>query len=172
MKKQTQFQKQKSRLRNQKGMALVETLPILVIFLVMIAYMLGMFGVVHTGILNSISARAYAFETFRNRANLTYFRDQGGNATDHFANIGVRFHTVNSETMGDSASAPDGQYATTRPLAIGRKPAENKASASDHNTKVFELKTRNRIGGVEASPAWIMTGYGICINAQCGDKGN
>ena len=160
--------KKTSALKNQKGMAIFETIPILVIFLVLIAYMLGLFGMVHTGILNSISARAYAFETFRNRANLVYFRDRESTGFNHFANIGSRFHTVNSETMvGDGLNA---QYATLRPIAIGREPADSKASVSDHNERVFGIQSRNRKGGVEASPAWIMTGYGICINAQCGDR--
>lgn len=161
--------KKTSALKNQKGMAIFETIPILVIFLVLIAYLLGIFGMVHTGIVNSISARAYAFETFRNRANVTYFRDRESAGFHHYANFGARLHAVNGETMvGDGAT--NSQYATLRPIAIGREPADSRASVSDHNERVFGIETRNRKGGVEASPAWIMTGYGICINAQCGDR--
>lgn len=151
-------------------MAIFETIPILVIFLVLISYMLGLFGMVHTGILNSISARAYAFETFRNRANLVYFRDRDSSGFNQYSQMGVRFHTVNSETMVDDTSSTDGQYASLRPITLGRQPAESRSSSQDHNERIFNLSGRNRKGGVEANPAWIMTGYGICINAQCGDR--
>lgn len=159
----------KSRLNNEKGMALIETVPILVIFIILIAYGLGFFGIVHTGVLNSISARAYAFETFRNRANLVYFRDRRtGEGFSHFANIGTRFHTINSELKAGPAQT-DGQFATTRPLTLGRRAPDAVARESDHNERVYSIERRNRKGGVETSPAWIMVGYGICINAGCGD---
>lgn len=161
--------KKTGRLRNESGMALVETIPILVIFLVLFAYGFGFFGVVHTGILNSISARAYAFETFRNRANLTFFRDrQTADGFSHFANIGVRFHTVTSEKKAGDAT-DQGQFATTRKLALGRDVADSNTPESQHNERIYSLERRNRKGGLEASPAWIMVGYGICINSRCGD---
>ncbi len=56
-------------------MATIEMLPMMFIFIFLFSYTLGAFGIIHTGIKNSISARAYAFETFRNRSNLVYFRD-------------------------------------------------------------------------------------------------
>lgn len=157
--------------KNQKGLAMIETLPILIIFLVMIAYGLGFFGIVHTGILNSIAARTYAFETFRNRTNLTYFRDSRAPVgKTRYDEVGMRFHSINDETKGILAAGDPGPWATTRPLAIGREVAASNASLDDHNKKIFEIEGRNRLGGVEASPAWIMVGYGICLNAQCGAK--
>jgi Flp pilus assembly protein TadG len=161
--------RRKSRLKDESGMALMETIPILVIFLMLIAYGLGFFGVVHTGILNSIASRAYAFETFRNRSNVTYFRDKGSAATTHYANIGARIHTVNSEKMaGDTVD--EGQFATTRNLALGREVANSGTTEAQHNERIDAIERRNRRGGLEASPAWIMVGYGICINSRCGDQ--
>jgi hypothetical protein len=153
--------------KNQKGLAMIETLPILVIFLVLIAFSLGFFGIVHTGILNSIAARAYAFETFRNRADLSYFRDKGDptqGAPKLYFNKGFRFHTINDENRAGDV----GPYATARPLAIGREIQSSGASVQDHNVEIFSISGRNRTGGVEASPAWVMVGYGICVRAACG----
>ncbi|MEK6555254.1 MAG: hypothetical protein AABZ31_08440 [Bdellovibrionota bacterium] len=161
--------RRKNKLKDQSGMALVETIPILVIFLMLIGYALGFFGVVHTGILNSIGSRAYAFETFRNRNNVVYFRDKGNSGFSHFANIGARMHMIDSEKMA-SENVRDGQYATLRPLALGREVASSETSQSDHNGRIYSIEQRNRKGGLEASPAWIMVGYGICINAKCGDQ--
>lgn len=156
------------RLQSQKGNALLETLPILVIFTLLIAYSLGFFGVVHTGILNSIAARTYAFETFRNRTELKMFRDTvapGEVHTEHWT-LGNRMHAITSEKNADG-SLGDGQFASSRPLAIGRKVASSDAKQSDHNVGIYNLDARNR--KVNVSPAWIMTGYGICLNADCGD---
>lgn len=156
------------KLRNQKGLAIIETLPILVIFLVLIAFSLGFFGIVHTAILNSIAARAYAFETFRNRADLNYFRDSGiptDGAGQLYKAKGFRFHATNDERR---APFEEGTFATARPLAIGREVQSSGAGINEHNKLIFEIEGRNRMGGVEASPAWIMVGYGICLSAQCG----
>jgi hypothetical protein len=157
--------------KNQKGLAMIETLPILVVFLIFIAYGLGFFGIVHTSILNSIAARAYAFETFRNRTNLEYFRDSGNpsNGAMVYTPVGHRFHTINDETIDFNDGDP-GPFATTRKLAFGREVDPSGATVTDHNEKIFTIGFRNR--SVEASPVWIMIGYGICINAACGDVRN
>jgi hypothetical protein len=167
MKKNNLKPQQNKRRRNEKGMALLETIPILIVFIVIIAYGLGSFGVVHTGILHSISARAYAFETFRNRPNVVYFRDRAtGNGYSHFANKETRVHGINS----DIAPVEGEIFATTRPIAFGRQPANTQTSAEVHNQKIVNKgDARFRRGEGEASPAWIMVGYGICINANCGE---
>lgn len=151
-------------LNNEKGMATLEALPLLVIFLVFISYGMGLFGVIHTGILYSIAARTYAFETFRNRTDLTYFRENpsGGGKPAHYKNMGMRFHVIQS----DKATAEEIQ-ATSRPISIGRAAASTSSSATDHNSKIFAMQSRNQSVGV--SPAWVMVGYGLCLNVTCGD---
>lgn len=161
----TQFQKCR---KSQKGLATIEALPILVLFLTLLGYGLGLFGVVHTSILNSIAARAYAFETFRNRVNLDYFRDRASGDEILYSNIGNRVHAINDESQATNTGAPN-VTASTRTLAIGRKVAPSVASQSDHNEKVFNIEYRNRQGGVEVSPVWVMVSYGICLNSKCGD---
>lgn len=155
--------------KNQKGMAMIETIPILVIFLVLLGYGLGYFGVVHTGILHSIAARNYAFETFRNRTNLSYFRDRQGtdpNAKVLYSNIGNRVHGINSE----EATEPDVVVATSRRLDFSKARTPSNVSEAQHNNEVFTITGRNRKGQLETSPVWIMISYGICLDALCGGE--
>jgi hypothetical protein len=164
-------------LQNEKGMATIETVPLLLVFVILLAYSFGSFGVIHTGILNSIAARTYAFETFRNRANVTYFRDSGGDnssvvARRHFRRIGNRIHGIQQETRpGDPAPSDASFKSTERPLRVGFGGIPVDASrntASIHNEQVFSGVLEQRQTQVGVSPVWVMTQYGICINAQCG----
>jgi Tfp pilus assembly protein PilV len=156
-----------SRLKNQQGTAMVETLPLLIIFVIMLAFGLGFFSVVHTAIMNSMAARAYAFETFRNRADLNIHRENdASNPATYYSLYGARFHAINSENLGNQ----QGQFASVRNIQFGVTPQQTSGNVTDHNTNIYTIGSRNRKGGVETSPAWVMVGYGICINAQCGDQ--
>jgi hypothetical protein len=59
---------------NQKGIAMFEAVVLMIVFAVIVTYSIGFFGAIHTGIKNSIASRNLAFETFRNRSNLSYRR--------------------------------------------------------------------------------------------------
>jgi len=163
--------KTKSHINNQRGNAMVETLPILVIFVVLLSFGLGFFGFVHTAIMNSMAARNYAYETFKNRSDTTFFRDRKAEEIHytHYKFVGNRFHTIDSEKRVGS-NLDVGQYATTRDIAFGRRIPASAASEVDHNVRIYNISGRNRRGGVEASPAWVMVGYGLCIDASCGDR--
>ena len=52
-------------LKNDHGMAVLEMIPIMIIVVLLLSFSFGFFGLIHTGILNSIGARNYAFETFK-----------------------------------------------------------------------------------------------------------
>lgn len=161
----------RSDLKNERGSATVETLPLLLIFVMLISYTLGAFGVIHTGILHSISARTYAFETFRNRANLTYFRDIPGTDILHYRNYGNRVHAVLSEKRVPDATF----YVAERPIRIGMESAtagKGRQTASvhlqdTHDDSKVTLGKRNET--VEVDPVWIRVVYGICLNNGCGD---
>ena len=165
-------------LENNRGSAMIETLPLLVIFVVLLGFGLGFFGVVHTAIMNSMASRTYAFETFRNRADLTIFRDSDTslNSDPQFSQVHARFHTVNDENI-NSAAQP-GVFATVRQITFAPTTAPPQASGSGsggsssspilaHNSGIFGIAPRNQSLGV--SPAWVMVGYGICLDANCGD---
>ena len=162
-----------NKITEQSGLATLEALPILIVFLVLITYGLGMFGAIHTSILYSISARTYAFETLRNRTNYVYFRDiDAGSGLPpqtllHYKNIGFRLHGIDSTEEADSGKV----VASTRPITYGRKTAsKNESDADIHNSKIFQLGDgRNRQGGIEVNPIWVMVQYGICIDVRCGE---
>lgn len=154
-----------NRLRNERGMAVIETVPLIVIFLILLSYGLGMWGVIHTGILHSIHARTYAFETFRNRTDLVYFREDGNAISSQYSQHQIRYHGIQSDSLQSGEF-----YATARPLSIGRTSEMTNASKLDHNSRVFSLAGRNGEGGVEVSPVWVMVGYGLCLVADCGGE--
>jgi hypothetical protein len=143
---------------------MLETVPLLVIFAMLMGFSLGFYGIIQTAILHSIAARTYAFETFRNRANLYYYREDGSGLTRplNFTNKGWRFHAVTNESDGRDFFVP-----SMRSIAMGWGLASEKASETTHDKEIFALLPRNDRVGV--NPAWIMVGYGICLNAGCGN---
>lgn len=162
--------KKKSVLRNEKGMAIMEMIPILIIIVLLLNFSLGFFGVVHTGILNSIAARNYAFETFRHRSNLTYFMiDSEANAKIFYKNDQQRMHTTMSDKTVGSGSQDT--VATGRLLdffAFGKRQADVTGSQQDHDTGVLEVQAGKRYQGNGVNPVMVKSAYGICLSATCG----
>ncbi len=164
--------KSSSRLRDERGSAMIETVPLLMIFIVLLGFGLGFFGVIQTAIMNSMAARTYAFETFRNRADLTIFRDTTDPGTTPYAYTwGSRFHAVSGENTSIKHT-----YATARPILFGafRSIASVPTSGSQdpvtlHNDTIYKKPIQVRYRNTGVSPAWVMVGYGICLDANCGD---
>jgi hypothetical protein len=172
----------KSQLRNQRGISTVELIPILLLFALMFNFTLGFFGVIHSGILNSIAARNYAFETFRNRANLNYFRDAQDNVSPeflkgHFSKVNFRFHGIISEGHGSNEE----WIVTRRPIKFTeaqQDSLEQVGNAGEHNQLVRQITDTGKVSDVftgkspdegrsGVSPVWIQTLYGICLNSKC-----
>lgn len=160
----------KRQIQNQRGIAVFEIVPILVIFVLLLNFALGFFGVIHSGILNSIAARNYAFETFRNRANLNRLRDIQESTNDFtYLKAGVRYHGIVSD-----GARPGPWTATKRNIKFSesREPASSN-DASSHNNNVIKVATGGRASDVisdgEFESVWIRTVYGICLNKTCGD---
>jgi len=167
----------KNALRNEKGMATIETIPLIMVFVFLICYEFGVFGIIHTGIMQSISARAYAFETFKNRSNLVYFRDTPSQdpQLNFFRGSGDRTHGIASEAKSDADDGTDG-IAAERPLRVGIPFDPDQASRKDldrHNIKVFDqalVGPQKRNQKVEVNPVWIQVQYGMCLNVNCGGE--
>lgn len=162
-------QQRKSSLRNQKGMAVFEMIPLLMIIVLFVNFSLGFFGAIHTGILNSIASRNYTFETFRNRANLTYFKntDPSPEAIGmQFSKVGMRMHGTTTEADNQAQD----WLATPRLIDFvdsDKRAAEiTGADSSTHHKTRGVSDGRNTTVGV--NPIWIKTTYGICLNASCG----
>ncbi len=157
-------------LKSEEGMATIETIPLLIIFVLFVSYGVGAFGIIHTGILHSIAARSYAFETFRHRTNLVYFRDTSTSAAKGEYYVGgTRVHGIQSETAGDSD-----KYILVTERSISKGPMElNVENREDgfHRNLASVAGSNQRVGrGVH--PAWIKVQYGICLNSECGGSAN
>lgn len=157
--------------KSEEGMAIIETLPLLAVFVILVSYGLGMWGAVHTGILHSIAARTYAFETFRNRTNLSYFRDNDAGRRDprHYAKWGLRLHGIQSRFHTGPSESDFNATKKRLSLVIYNDGDSSAATKEDHNLKLEGLIGRNPRGsGVGVNPIWIMVGYTMCLNHRCG----
>ncbi len=152
---------------NARGNAMVEVLPILVIAILLVNFSLGVFGIIHSGILNSIAARNYTFETFRNRADLRYLRDirSDENESFTFAKSKLRYHSI---VEGGTIN----QFVATRRTMKFSDITEvaNPLGASDHlkTSKIKEGQAASDFISEGVTPAWIRTAYGICLETSCG----
>lgn len=167
----------KKKKKNNKGMALLEALPVLFMVILVFNFSLGFFGAIHSGILNSIGSYNYTMETFRFRSNLMYFRPGAG--TSNYSKSMNRVHGI----IGDGSSSKDtkkGKWpATVRNIAVASNSRlDSKLGISTHN-KADEKDTRsiwfmkstqasdNLEDGPETPEIWVKTVYGICLNADC-----
>ncbi len=152
--------------KKQKGMASIEAVVSIILYLALLSFSLGSFGVVHSGIVNSIAARNYAFDTFNNRTYLKYHRDTlfGGGLHSHKKN-GFRLHTITSET-----SPPNNEdfIATKRYIAFAKVHNDKeKGNNSDEHEKMVEDAKDGVNEGYSFNPVWVKAAYGICLNANC-----
>ncbi|HPI40617.1 MAG TPA: hypothetical protein PLJ21_07415 [Pseudobdellovibrionaceae bacterium] len=155
-------------LKNQKGIAVFESIPIILVMILLLNFSIGFFGVVHTGILNSIASRNFTFETFRHRADNKYFRDK-----PHlpYSKTGYRFHgTISEFAKNDSEEF----QATARPIDFfnlkGTSRVEEVGDRATHNSETLKVAEGVRNEDVSVNPVWIKTKYGICLDKNCGDK--
>lgn len=167
-----------------KGMASLEAVTLSFVLVVVLTYIWGVFGVIHTGIVNSIAARAYAFETFRNRANLIYLRDglspfdQANGAqlpaalAISYKKFGFRIHGIHSEFSDPNDLNWE---AATRKLAFNESEAPIGDSSDIHgknlNAEMGDVKSETALVTKQnnrVNPVWIKTMYGICLYSSCG----
>lgn len=164
--------------KGQRGSASIETVILLFSFFIILSYTVGTFGVVHSGILNSISARAYAFETFRQRANVTYFRDEDvGGAKCSFHNIGFRTHGISVDGQTGSSKEWLASPRSVSAFNIGdnfdpgdrgdrQGPVTRRLTASSESQM---LRTLNDKGSEDqAGVVMIKVMYGMCLSSSCG----
>ena len=149
--------------KKQRGMATMEAMASIILYLALLSFSLGFFGVVHSGIVNSIAARTYAFDTFNNRTYLKYHRDTDDQdqLNSHKKN-GFRLHTIITE---NNSSGGVDFIATQRSIAFVKSHRKNEGEG-----KHMEMVENERDGGDEIynfNPVWVKAAYGICLNARC-----
>ena len=141
-------------LKEEKGVAITEMLFLLIVFVMFFGLTFGFWSTIHSGTLNSIGARHYAFEVLNNRTHFIYHRDRPDTKVDsesYYKKNGYRFFAVVQYQPGDE---PD------------LKSLEGKLNWFDGNKAWNAGKNRTE---QKANPVWIKSGYGICIDFNCGD---
>ena len=158
--------------KNSKGFAVFEMIPIILVIILMLNFSLGFFGAIHTGILNSIAARNYAFETFRNRADLNYLSGINVNtgASYSYHKLGQRAHGIRNEDTSQEAE----WLATSRLIDFfeGANRTEILGNTKEHQEGTQRIQVGVRNESIEVNPIWIKTAYGICLNASCSGSTN
>lgn len=165
------FNIEKKKPSNEKGSALIESIPVLFAIVIIFNFSMGFFGAIHSGILNSIGAYNYSLETFRFRSNLMYFRPGSGPAENYLLSKN-RVHGVIQD--GNTAIEQRGKWpVTVRPVTFANTPQSDESSHyfKDANNNgiwsVISSYTPSSSLSIETPEIWVKTIYGICITADC-----
>ncbi len=172
--------------KSEKGMAIIEAIPVLFLLVVVFNFSLGFFGAVHSGILNSIASYNYTLETFRFKSNLMYFRP--GSPATHYLKASNRVHgTIQEGSTAQTGREDKGKWpATTRGITLNyakddaKRGLANVASESDRNfggrndsTNIWAAKSDyapDEGNSIQTPRIWVKTVYGICLTTDCGDE--
>ena len=166
--------------KNSKGFAILEAIPVLLIVFTVGGAALGSWGLVHTAILNSIAARHNAFFILNQRSDITYRRDFGPpeyNLTPqsqenkfYYGKNQTRFFFIKSEKPGSPNRAATTRFVNfLEPGSANYEDRGNFVDQTGHNELGSGSKLRWRTKATHrVDPAWIMVGYGICLNMNCG----
>lgn len=147
-------------------MAVLEMIPMLIVLMLMLNFSFGFFGAIHSGILGSIAARNYAFETFRNRQDLVYFHNmRSQSSVDHYRDHGFRFHG----SLGENNQGTDRWIATLRNIDFLAQMNQERDDRPNDRVE-FAIKDTERNEDRAVNPIWIKTVYGICLSSKCGDS--
>lgn len=158
--------------KTERGMALVESIPVLFTIVILFNFTLGFFGAIHSGILNSIASYNYTLETFRFRSNLMYFRP-GADFKINYKKAMTRVHgTIQDGNV--PTEQRDIWPATVRKVSFpdnikGDGDSHKFVDGGPNGTGIWSVTSESE--GKESMPAtpeiWIKTVYGICLNAEC-----
>ena len=142
-------------LKDQKGIAYVEMLPLLVLFVLLFGLSFGLWKSIHRATLKTIAARRYSFEVLNNRTHYIYHRDTlPANGPDQFYQKGRRFFA--NIDYDESGSGEDLKKEKVE-LSLFDQGVVKINTPSPKNSK-FE----------QTNPIEIKVGYGICIDHNCG----
>ena len=146
--------------KSEEGFAVVEAITFLMAFIVLTLYVIDLFTAIHTGIVGSIAARTYLFETLQHRSSLTWLRqgDSTGRRNDiKYSLEHERFHAIldEDETFDDTTI---------------RVPARALTQVND-DQKIEDVKnngldsSKNKTTSIK-----IKSGYGICLDHLCPEE--
>lgn len=183
------IQRQRKFKKSEKGMAIIETIPVLFLLVMVFNFSFGFFGAVHSGILNSIASYNYTIETFRFKSNLMYFRP--GVPGTNYAKANNRVHGTVQEGSVAQANGKEekGKWpATMRGITLNFAKGDARRGLANVNTNQGAESARNYSGkddstniwfadskympvdgtSIQTPRIWIKTVYGICLTTDCG----
>ena len=146
--------KVKTFLNNQRGIAMVEMLPLLSIFVILFGLTFGLWTSIHSGILQAIAARHYAFEVINNRTHFIYHRDTKNptGIKQYYEKNGKRFFAiVEQQNIADL------------------KIIAEKKTLNLFGKDSLRITGDPSSGQPQRNPIKLKTGYGICIDFECGE---
>ena len=140
---------------SNKGIAYVEMLPLIILFVMLFGLTFGLWTSIHNGTLRSIAARHYAFEVLNNRTHFVYHRDTSeGSSQQYYKKNAYRvFLNVKHQTASNPENIPE-----SNPLSLFDQ-GILKTKPSDTANSKFP----------QSNPIYLKMGYGICIDSKCGE---
>lgn len=179
---------------SEKGMALIEAIPVLFLLVLIFNFSLGFFGAIHSGILNSIGAYNYSIETFRFKSNLMYFRPGASPTSIQPSNYKLSKNRVHGVTK-DGSEQDDVVDKKTWPTTVrnitfnfvkndpkrGLAGIAKKGQVCDDNgCRSYDKSASGNVwktadpdykpdpgSPIQTPRIWIKTVYGMCISADC-----
>lgn len=156
---------------NNRGMALMEVIPLIVALMVFFTFAIGFFGIVHSGVLSSIAARNYAFESLRHRSDYMYLRNTSNpsplyKSQGYLKDFGYRLHYTVDENYNSSTGGGQ-RHVPGRPIALFRETTDTGADVNTHTTQIDNIRSDQRNASVAVSPVWLRINYGLCLNSRC-----
>ena len=155
IRQKTKFKRYKLKgLRSQKGIAYVEMLPLLVLFVMLFGLSFGLWTSIHRATLKTIAARHYSFEVLNNRSHYIYHRDtiSADNYKQYYSKDGMRFFANVIYWPGKNPQI----IAEKKPLSLFNQGITKINSPSSDNSSITK----------QTNPIKIKIGYGICIDAE------
>ena len=180
--------------KKNRGVAIIEFFLFFFIFVFSLALLYGSWGVVHSGVLNSIGARAYAFYSIANRSDLSFYRDDvdplaGNTPTAYFWDSDPKkkdtrfFAVIKTEGQGDpldffarqiKINLGSGSWKANNPDGIwgGKKGRNSPYGGGFQNPDKWlndpRLQHDKRNIQEESTVVYLKQGYGICLDVNCG----
>lgn len=151
---------------NERGSAVLEMIPVLIVVMVLMRYTYGFFGLIQSATLHSIAARNYAFETFRHRSNLRYLREGSSDLKVNNPPFkkGTRVHGIGDRR--EKALVPI-WYVERMPILypFSEQKKEGPRSLSSRMSQQANLDPKKRFSeGDGTDYVWLAIRYGMCID--------
>ena len=170
-----------NKLKKQCGLALIEVIPLIIIFSLLLSYSTGFVASIHKSILFSTAARLRAIQRIENRSDSTvmYFLDIPKNApksleqeiasVDNYKAIGFHWHGIVETDREAFVTTKTPPSLPTTPIVKPESPlrplTKDEITHLDRITYTppSDFNTAKRI--LNISPK---VGYGFCVTATCG----